>query len=128
MADVTEAVDKMAISTDQERERTKETPEEKKARKEAEKKKKAEEKALKEAKKAEQAAQRGQKAAVMTSPDPSDPHGAHYGDAEMVQSQVRTDTQWHQVGKLDKDLIGTTVRTQDPVAGFSCSAACQYSL
>jgi aspartyl-tRNA synthetase len=108
MADVTEGVDKMALSSGHER--PKETPEEKKARKEAEKKKKAEEKAMKEAKKAAQAAQRGQKAAVLTAPDPSDPLGAHYGDAEMVQSRARTDTKWHRLDELNKGLVGTTVR------------------
>ena len=86
------------------------TPEERKAKQEAKKKAKAEEKAKKEAKKAAAAAQRGQKAAVLTAPDPSDPHGSHYGDAEMVQSQARTDTKWTRVEDIGKGLVGSTVR------------------
>ena len=86
-----------------------ETPEEKKARKEAEKKAKAEEKARKEAEKAARAAQRGQKAAIITAPDPSDPHGSHYGDAKLIQSQERTSTVWSTIATLSKDKAGEEV-------------------
>ena len=91
------------------------TPEERKAKQEAKKKAKAEEKARKEAEKAARAAARGQKATVLTAPDPSDPHGSHYGDAEMVQSKERTDTVWTKVSELDAGKVGQTVR--------HCSAA-----
>ena len=91
-------------------ERPKETPEEKKARKEAEKKAKAAEKARKEAEKAARAAQRGQKAAILTAPDPSDPHGSHYGDAEVIQSKFRTNTVWNQVSDLSQADAGKEVR------------------
>lgn len=87
-----------------------ETPEEKKARKEAEKKAKAEEKARKEAEKAARNAQRGQKAAILTAPDPSDPHGSHYGDAKIVQSQERTNTVWSDIAGLSKEKAGQEVR------------------
>lgn len=86
-----------------------ETPEEKKARKEAEKKAKAEEKARKEAEKAARAAQRGQKAAIITAPDPCDPHGSHYGDAKLIQSQERTNIVWSPIGTLSKDKAGEEV-------------------
>lgn len=92
--------------------RPKETPEEKKARKEAEKKAKAEEKVRKEAEKAARAAQRGQKAAILTAPDPSDPHGSHYGDAEVIQSKFRTDSVWTKVADLSHDTAGNEVRTR----------------
>jgi sRNA-binding protein len=88
-----------------------ETPEEKEARKEAKKKAKAEEKARKEAEKVARAAQRGQKAAVLTAPDPSDPHGSHYGDAAMVQSRAVTTTQWTRVADLDTRKVGQSVRS-----------------
>lgn len=90
--------------------RPKETPEEKKARKEAEKKAKAAEKARKEAEKAARAAQRGQKAAILTAPDPSDPHGSHYGDAEVIQSKHRTNTVWNEVSDLSQTDAGKEVR------------------
>lgn len=86
-----------------------ETPEEKKARKEAEKKAKAEEKARKEAEKAARNAQRGQKAAILTAPDPSDPHGAYYGDAKIIQSQERTDAVWSDIISLSKEKAGQEV-------------------
>ena len=87
-----------------------ETPEEKKARKEAEKKAKAAEKAKKEAEKAARNAQRGQKAAILTAPDPSDPHGAFYGDAKIIQSQERTDAVWSDIMGLSKEKAGQEVR------------------
>eukprot|EP00892_Ulva_mutabilis_P010960 jgi/Ulvmu1/8236/UM041_0046.1 len=93
-------------------ERPKETAEEKKARKEAEKKVKAEEKARKEAEKAARAAQRGQKAAILTAPDPSDPHGSHYGDAALIQSDSRSETTWTQVADLDTGTTGKEVRVR----------------
>lgn len=86
-----------------------ETPEEKKARKDAEKKAKAEEKARKETEKAARNAQRGQKAATMTAPDPSDPHGSHYGDAKIIQSQERTDAVWSDIAGLSKEKAGQEV-------------------
>lgn len=92
-------------------ERPVETAEEKKARKEAEKKVKAQEKARKEAEKAARAAQRGQKTAVLTAPDASDPHGSHYGDAEIVQSKRRTDSVWTKVADLGSATVGQEVRS-----------------
>lgn len=102
-------------------ERPKETPEEKKIRKEAEKKAKAEEKARKEAEKAARAAQRGQKAAILTAPDPSDPHGSHYGDAEVVQSKNRTDSVWTKVADLGNAAAGQEVRSVASNVCWRCS-------
>lgn len=93
-------------------ERPRETAEEKKARKEAEKRAKMEEKVKKEAEKAARAAQRGQKAAILTSADPSDPCGSHYGDAALIQSKFRTDTVWTKVADLNSDDAGKEVRSQ----------------
>lgn len=125
-------------------ERPTETPEEKKARKESEKKIKAEQKARREAEKAAREAQRGQKAAVLTAPDPSDPHGCHYGDAEVIRSQCRTDTVWTKVTDLNMDGAGKKVQsrtvTHDPndctknltndntAASFTCSTLPGYDV
>ncbi|GAB4822582.1 hypothetical protein N2152v2_009628 [Parachlorella kessleri] len=79
------------------------------ADKEAKKAAKAAEKAAKEAAKAARAAQRGQKQAVSTQADPDDPLKDHYGDVELVQSQLVTDRKWTEVLQLTPELKGQQV-------------------
>ncbi len=56
-----------------------------------------------------QAAQRGQKQAVSTQADPDDPLKDHYGDTELVQSQLVTNRKWTDVLQLTPELKGQKV-------------------